>query len=1131
MSGSMSEDKRDLYFKALNSPNYGSLHDKQHNLIQYLVRSHVDSFNFMLANTLQRSLESLPEHAFRTEYGQIISFNIKDIFIGNPTVSKSNVSGATQMLYPAECRQRRISYTGPLIVTLGWSIDGVKQEAIPKHLGDVPVMVKSNICNLKNLTPTELVQKGEEAEEAGGYFIINGIEKVVRLIVEVRKNHPLCIKQPSLKKGGELFTEYALKIRCQKPNGFSRELTFHYLSNGCVQVSFQFSKVYYIVPVMYLLKGLLDVSDNYIYDELLKGNEKNSFYKSCIIFMLRQLSNEDLLSQSSVLKYLGSKFRAMYNNPWLSDEIMGERLLSDYICIHLQSNVDKFNLLVYLVKKLYAFVRGECAADNRDSIINHEVLDAGRLYSLVLFDNLYKWLRSIQYEINKLLSSKSYTTITPDILNEAIRRRKTIVSYALNYLMATGNVSAQSSAPLWQKTGLCVIAERLNYHRFLSHFRAINRGSSLKKHSIAGVRKLYPESWGFICPVHTPDGAPCGLLNHLTIGCQIVNTLYDLSSFPELLGSLGVLSIGDKRDISYQEYYTVMLNGQILGYIHQDEAYVLCNKLRALKLDPSSKVPVTLEICFVPKTENVSLYPGVYLFSGVSRLVRPVLNLTWNKLEMIGTFEQIYLDIAVNADSIHDGITTHMELKEQNILSLLANLIPFSDFNQSPRNIYQCQMGKQTVGMTPYALSFRADQKLYRLQTPQSPIVRCEIYNDYQMDNYPLGTNVIVAVLSYTGYDMEDAMILNKGSVERGFSHGCIYKSINIDLKSREMENSNFIFNNMDEIPGLDADGLPPVGTHLEYSSPYYSYFNQETSQQHTVYYHEKEEAYVDQVKILGNDTGTGELTNVIIVLRVPRNPIIGDKFSSRHGQKGICSILWPSEDMPFTESGMTPDILFNPHGFPSRMTIGMILEFMAGKSGALHGMSHDSTPFSFNDDYTASDHFGKLLTAAGYNFYGTERLYSGVTGEELEADIFIGIVYYQKLRHMVSDKFQVRTTGRVDVQTHQPIKGRRRGGGARFGEMERDALIAHGSSFLLQDRLLNCTDRCLTKVCTECGNILSPIQSPVDSTKIAYDMQHWSCMLCKKSETIKNITIPYVFRYLVAELAAVNINLKVDVK
>jgi DNA-directed RNA polymerase I subunit RPA2 len=259
----------------------------------------------------------------------------------------------------------------------------------------------------------------------------------------------------------------------------------------------------------------------------------------------------------------------------------------------------------------------------------------------------------------------------------------------------------------------------------------------------------------------------------------------------------------------------------------------------------------------------------------------------------------------------------------------------------------------------------------------------------------------------------------------------------------------------------------------------------------------------------------------------------IGDKFSSRHGQKGICSMKWPVENMPFTESGMTPDIIFNPHGFPSRMTIGMMIESMAGKSSASHGLLHDATPFTFTEDCSAIDHFGQLLTKAGYNYYGTERMYSGADGREFEADIFMGVVYYQRLRHMVSDKFQVRTTGPVDQLTLQPIKGRKRGGGVRFGEMERDGLLSHGTSFLLEDRLLNCSDKTKGFVCCQCGSILSPlIESPETSAAATYEARkRWACKVCQTHDTVKLVNVPHVFKYLVAELAAMNIKTTLDVR
>ncbi|CAB4021290.1 DNA-directed RNA polymerase I subunit RPA2-like [Paramuricea clavata] len=237
---------------------------------------------------------------------------------------------------------------------------------------------------------------------------------------------------------------------------------------------------------------------------------------------------------------------------------------------------------------------------------------------------------------------------------------------------------------------------------------------------------------------------------------------------------------------------------------------------------------------------------------------------------------------------------------------------------------------------------------------------------------------------------------------------------------------------------------------------------------------------------------------------------------------------------MPFSESGMTPDIIFNPHGFPSRMTIGMMIESMAGKSASMHGLVHDATPFTFSEDNSAIDYFGKMLIEAGYNYFGTERLYSGITGKEFEADIFFGIVYYQRLRHMVSDKYQVRATGPIDSLTHQPVQGRKRQGGIRFGEMERDALLAHGTSFLLQDRLMDCSDRSVGHVCVKCGSLLSPIfdKPASEMAAVASNVtRKWSCKICETSEDIKVLSLPYVFRYLVAELGAMNIKVSLDVK
>jgi len=329
----------------------------------------------------------------------------------------------------------------------------------------------------------------------------------------------------------------------------------------------------------------------------------------------------------------------------------------------------------------------------------------------------------------------------------------------------------------------------------------------------------------------------------------------------------------------------------------------------------------------------------------------------------------------------------------------------------------------------------------------------------------------------------------------------------------------------------------------------------------------------------------------VLLKLRCNRNPIVGDKFSSRHGQKGILSRLWPHEDMPFTESGLVPDILFNPHGFPSRMTIGMLIESVAGKVAAIHGTpKQDGTPFrrfpkvrmnkpwldnggmrglltdkakpimkavegffirpgkmggqkrpgvpldeeDKGDEWDDSiDYFGKALTQAGFEYYGTEPMYSGLFGGLMEADIFIGIVYYQRLRHMVSDKAQVRATGPVDMNTRQPVKGRKRHGGIRLGEMERDSLIAHGAAFCLHDRLMHCSDEHKTYVCPSCGSFTSPVMPLRVSEMERHGLKSAAlrpvprCQACKVP--CRLVALPFVLRYLCAELAAINVHVKLD--
>ncbi|XP_038607408.1 DNA-directed RNA polymerase I subunit RPA2 [Tachyglossus aculeatus] len=1116
----------------LTQPAPGAPRDQQAAALQDLTRAHVQSFNHAVREGLSQAVQAIPplEFAFRDER---VTLAIVDAVISPPMVPKGSICKELKV-FPAECRGRRSTYRGKLTADISWAVNGIPKGIIKQSLGHVPIMVKSKLCNLYNLPPKALIEHHEEPEEMGGYFIVNGIEKIIRMLIMPRRNFPIALVRPKWKNRGPGYTRFGVSMHCVRDEHTAINMNLHYLENGTVMVNFIYQKELFFLPLGFALKALVGFSDHQIFQELIKGREDNSFYKNCVSQMLRMVMKEGCTTQKQVLNYLGERFRIKLNLPeWYRSEQAAEFLLNQCICIHLKSNTEKFYLLCLMTRKLFALAKEECMEESSDSLMNQEVLTPGQLFLMFLKEKLEAWLVSVKIAFDKR-AQKTNVSINSENLMK-IFNMGIDLTRPFEYLLATGTLRSKTGLGMLQDVGLCVVADKLNFIRYLSHFRCVHRGAAFAKMRTTSVRRLLPESWGFLCPVHTPDGEPCGLMNHMTAVCEIVTQVAYTPTLPALLCSLGVTPVDGTPSQPYRDCYPVMLDGVVAGWVEKDLAPGIADSLRNFKVLGEKKIPPWTEVVLIPMTGKPSLYPGLFLFTTPCRMIRPVRNLDLGKEEFIGTMEQTFMNIAIFEDEIVPGITTHQELFPHSMLSVVANFIPFSDHNQSPRNMYQCQMGKQTMGFPLTTYRDRSDNKLYRLHSPQSPLVRPYMYDYYEMDNYPIGTNAVVAVISYTGYDMEDAMILNKSSWERGFGHGTVYKTERIDLSDQIKQGDDCLVFGVK--PGdsrvshkLDDDGLPYIGAVLQYGDPFYSYLNLNTGESFVTYYKSKENCVVDNIKACGNDTGSGKFKCICITLRVPRNPTIGDKFASRHGQKGILSRLWPAEDMPFTESGMMPDILFNPHGFPSRMTIGMLIESMAGKSAALHGVCHDATPFAFSEENSALEYFGTMLKSAGYNFYGTEKLYSGISGLELEADIFIGVVYYQRLRHMVSDKFQVRTTGARDKVTNQPVGGRNVQGGIRFGEMERDALLAHGTSFLLHDRLFNCSDRSVAHVCVQCGSLLSPLLEKPPPSWSAMRNRKYNCTMCRRSDTIDTVSVPYVFRYFVAELAAMNIRVTLDI-
>lgn len=1168
-------------------------------------KPHIDSFNAVFApdGYLEHGIRDIGTKTFLDgdsrdgtplEERNRLNVRVTGFTLDRCVIPQSNRLSwekATHKIYPAECRERHASYKGKLQVTLQTQINDGEWTTHQRDLGQLPLMVRSNKCHLEALSPAAMVDRKEEAEEFGGYFIVNGLEKLIRLLIVPRRNYPLAIVRPSFKKRGATYTEFGISIRSVRPDQSSITNVLHFLNDGNAIFRFSWRKNEFLVPVMMILKALVETNDREIFQGLVDTLSESALREKQLVIdrVESLLSTHKVYGMQGKAKhrsYLGNRFRPALQMPeTVTDEEAGTYFLRKIVLPHLGSydvteeqDADKFNMLLFMLKKLYALVEGECARDNEDAVSNQEILLGGFLYGQIVKERIEEWIGTIRLSLITYLrefKGREFTNpaFTRDFVPKILRKTNENIGATLEYFMSTGNLTSASGLDLQQANGFTIVAEKLNFYRFLSHFRMIHRGSFFAQLKTTTVRKLLPESWGFLCPVHTPDGGPCGLLNHLAHKCIVATSGLDVSAVPGIVSQMGVSR--RPHDLSGQAM-VVQLDGRILGYCLADASYKIADALRFMKVKGSREIPRELEIGHVP-TSKGGQYPGIYMFSHPQRMYRPVKHLGLGQLDYVGPFEQPHMSIAVTEPEVKPGEFTHVEFHPTNILSVVANMTPYSDFNQSPRNMYQCQMGKQTMGTPGTALRYRADNKVYKLQTGQTPVVRPPLHNEYALDSFPNGTNAVVAVISYTGYDMDDAMILNKSSHERGFGYGAIYKTKVIRLDETKKARSNkSIESAFGFAPGglvksewrvaLDDDGLPHVGrlvregdlicaSHAVDWDPGLKQHVNRDGETHMHRYQDAEEAFVEEVRLHGAEDGTMPAGSVSIKFRVPRSPVIGDKFSSRHGQKGVCSQKWPSIDMPFSESGMQPDVIINPHAFPSRMTIGMFVESLAGKSGALHGIAQDATPWQFEDrpGNTAVEYFGHQLREAGYNYYGNEPMYSGTTGTELAADIYLGVVYYQRLRHMVNDKFQVRTTGPVTATTGQPVKGRSRGGGIRVGEMERDALIAHGTAFLLQDRLMNCSDYTKAWICKRCGSFLSttPTVGGFGAGRRGTGMVR--CRRCakatKEGEVSRSgswedgqgtrfkggdettvVAVPGVLRYLDVELAAAGVRLKFTV-
>lgn len=1050
--------------------------------VKGLVKQHIDSFNYFINVDIKKIMRA--NEKITTDADPVWYLKYLNIYVGSPDVEES--FNITKPISPHECRLRDMTYSAPITVDIEYTRG--KQRIVRHNLpiGRMPIMLRSSNCVLTGKSPAELAALNECPIDPGGYFVANGTEKVIliqeqlsknRIIVEADKKGTIGCSVTSSTAERKSRTNIVTKGNkfCLKHNALSED-----------------------VPVVVVFKAMGIECEQEIVQ--LVGCEDDVI--STFAPSLEECHKLHIYSQLQALQYLGSKVRqrATWGKSRTKVEEARE-LLAGVMLAHVP--VIKYDFkpkcvfLALMVRRVILACSDEANVDDRDYYGNKRLELAGQLLSL-LFEDLFKRFN------NELKKIADQTIPKPRAAQFDIVKhmRQDQITNGLVHAISSGNWIIKRFN--MHRAGVTQVLSRLSFISALGMMTRVNSQFE-KTRKVSGPRSLQPSQWGMLCPSDTPEGEACGLVKNLALMTHIT-TDQDEEPIVRLAYNLGVenLRLLSGEEISHPSVYVVFLNGNILGVSGNYKRLVETFRL----MRRAGYVNEFVSIC--PNHQH----RFVNIASDGGRVCRPYIIVKNGKPKVQDRhIQELVQGFRSFEDFLHEGLveyldvneendcsvalyekeitreTTHLEIEPFTLLGVCAGLIPYPHHNQSPRNTYQCAMGKQAMGSIGYNQRNRIDTLLYFLCYPQVPLVRTKTIDLIQFDKLPAGQNATVAVMSYSGYDIEDALILNKASLDRGFGRCLVYRKQNCLLKryanqtfdrvmgpSRDASTGEVIWRHR----ALDADGICAPGERIENkqvlvnkSMPIVSPTGlqpgtpgqppQPEYKDVPVSYKGPRDIYVERVLVTSN---ADEAFLIKILERQTRRPEIGDKFSSRHGQKGVCGLIVNQEDMPFSDLGICPDIIMNPHGFPSRMTVGKLIELMAGKAGVLHG--HFGYGTAFGGDKV--EDVCNALVEKGFNYVGKEFVTSGITGEPLTAYIYFGPVYYQKLKHMVLDKMHARAKGPRAVLTRQPTEGRSRDGGLRLGEMERDCLIAYGSSMLLLERLMISSDAFEVDVCSECG-------------------------------------------------------------
>jgi DNA-directed RNA polymerase subunit B len=1097
-----------------------------------LVRQHLDSYNEFIDHGLQEVIDEVseipievPDNPYKVKLGQIWVIDPQTRITGPYT---TEVDGTKHEIYPMESRLRNLAYAAPVALEMTPVIDGREQDTELVYIGNIPVMLKSKLCFLSQLSREELIACGEDPDDPGGYFIVNGSERVIvamedlapnRIIVDIDEKGATPVYQ------AKMFSTTV---------GFRARIELKIKSDGAIYASMP--GVPSEIPFVVVMRALGLESDKEIAEAVSVEKEIQavldaSFEKALGVDTIKDaiIFIGNRVAHGQVEEYRVQKAESILDKNFLP-----------HIGRTNESRKEKALFLGEMACRAIELKFGRRTADDKDHFKNKRLRLGGPLLAdlfRVAFRNL---VRDIKYQLERIGVKGTIITVSAAV-------RPGIITERLQHSLATGN---------WGRgrVGVTQLLDRTNHISTLSHLRRLQSPLSRSQPNFE-ARDLHATHWGRLCPNETPEGSNCGLVKNLALSACI-SVGVNAEKIKQVLFGMGVAPVYEANETVKLSGAKVFVDGNIVGYCNNPEELALDFKERRRRGEISTEVNIAYfskvhgerDEVYVNCDEGRVRRPLIIIENGVSRLqpehVEKISSGEWSWEDLVKSATIEYLDaeeeenalIAINSTDI-DPEHTHMEIATYTILGICASTIPYAEHNQSPRNSYQAAMAKQALGIYGTNFHQRVDSRSHVLHYPQVPLVETALMETMGYKLRPSGQNCVVAVLSFAGYNMEDALIFNKSSIERGLGRSTFYRIYEAEcrqylggLKDKfiQPEPGTRGYRGEQYYRLLEPDGIISLESGVaggdvligrisppRFLEEYKEFEVKGPSMRDTsVDMRPSETGTVDAIFI----TESGEGSKLVKVrVRDQRVPELGDKFASRHGQKGVIGLTVPQEDMPFTEDGIVPDIIVNPHAMPSRMTVGHFIESLAGKVASLRGKPVDGTPFT-NEK---SEELRKALIKVGFSQAGTEVFYNGMTGEKFVADVFVGVVYYQKLHHMVADKIHARARGQVQMLTRQPTEGRARGGGLRFGEMERDCLIGHGAAMLLRDRLLEESDKYTLYICENCGYIAY------------YDMKQrkYVCRMCEDKARISPVIISYAFKLLLQELMSLCIAPKLRLK